>query len=475
MRVTTRRVLLVVGSVVAVMVTLHLGQQVLECQQVLSERRHRLMRPESEELVVMDSNHVEYRYSKEMPLIFIGGVPRSGTTLMRAMLDAHPEVRCGEETRIIPRVLAMRQAWSKSGREKMRLDEAGVTDQVLDSAMQAFILEVIAKHGEPARYLCNKDPFTLKSSVYLSRLFPNAKFLLMVRDGRASVHSMITRKVTIAGFDLNSYRDCLSKWNKAIEVMYAQCLELGRARCLPVYYEQLVLHPERSLRAVTTFLGITWSDALLHHEELIGKPGGVSLSKIERSTDQVIKPVNMEALSKWIGHIPGDVLQDMAHIAPMLARLGYDPYANPPNYGHPDPLVVNNTHRVLKGDYKTPATLKGHPQNAANGLLLPDKEEFARAPVEIGSPSILLAPVLPKCPPHGMYLHLFAKAEHVLRRVEPALGTHSHVRGRGFVPRLDSLIAFRCLISGCPAPVEPLSCQWPPPFLHRDLQRLLQS
>jgi hypothetical protein len=28
-----------------------------------------------------------------MPLIFIGGVPRSGTTLMRAMLDAHPDVR----------------------------------------------------------------------------------------------------------------------------------------------------------------------------------------------------------------------------------------------------------------------------------------------------------------------------------------------------------------------------------------------
>lgn len=30
---------------------------------------------------------------REMPLIFIGGVPRSGTTLMRAMLDAHPDVR----------------------------------------------------------------------------------------------------------------------------------------------------------------------------------------------------------------------------------------------------------------------------------------------------------------------------------------------------------------------------------------------
>lgn len=34
-----------------------------------------------------------YPYDRKMPLIFIGGVPRSGTTLMRAMLDAHPEVR----------------------------------------------------------------------------------------------------------------------------------------------------------------------------------------------------------------------------------------------------------------------------------------------------------------------------------------------------------------------------------------------
>ena len=146
---------------------------------------------------------------------------------MRAMLDAHPDIRCGEETRVIPRILALKQIWSRSSKEKIRLDEAGVTDEVLDSAMQAFLLEIIVKHGEPAPYLCNKDPFALKSLTYLARLFPNAKFLLMVRDGRASVHSMISRKVTIAGFDLNSYRDCLTKWNRAIETMYNQCMEVG--------------------------------------------------------------------------------------------------------------------------------------------------------------------------------------------------------------------------------------------------------
>jgi hypothetical protein len=46
-----------------------------------------------------------FEYDRSSPIIFIGGVPRSGTTLMRAMLDAHPDVRCGEETRVVPRIL----------------------------------------------------------------------------------------------------------------------------------------------------------------------------------------------------------------------------------------------------------------------------------------------------------------------------------------------------------------------------------
>ncbi|EPY81335.1 hypothetical protein CB1_000743065 [Camelus ferus] len=55
-------------------------------------------------------------------------------------------------------------------------------------------------------------------------------------------------------------------------------------------------------------------------------------------------------------------MRDMAQIASMLVWLGYDRYANPPNYSNPDPIVVNNTHRVLKGDYETPANQKGYLQ-----------------------------------------------------------------------------------------------------------------
>ena len=226
-----------------------------------------------------DESNRAYPYDRNMPLIFVGGVPRSGTTLMRAMLDAHPDIRCGEETRVIPRLLGMRSQWAHSAREWKRLQEAGLSDEVIDSALAAFILEVVAKHGEPAPHLCNKDPFTLKSSVYLAQLFPNSKYVLLIRDGRAVVHSIISRKVTISGFDLKSFRGCLQRWNQAIESMYYQCLRLGPTRCMPVYYEQLVLHPQEWMEKLLTFLDITWDDAVLHHNDLINKPGGVSLSK----------------------------------------------------------------------------------------------------------------------------------------------------------------------------------------------------
>merc|ERR1711970_580137 len=197
----------------------------------------------SKETAIIGADGNLYTYNRQSPLIFIGGVPRSGTTLMRAMLDAHPDVRCGEETRVVTRLLQMRSHWMKSQKESLRLEEAGLTGDVLDSAISSFILEVVAKHAEPAKRLCNKDPFTLKSGTYLKQLFPNGKFIFMVRDGRATVHSIITRKVTITGFDLKSYRQCLQKWNAAITAMNEQCKELGSKNWLPVIYEQMVLHP----------------------------------------------------------------------------------------------------------------------------------------------------------------------------------------------------------------------------------------
>ncbi|CAM4729027.1 unnamed protein product [Leuciscus chuanchicus] len=337
MRLSVKRTVVLLLTVIGAWTLTRTLYRVLACHGELP-RTH---------MVSRNWNQTQYRYNQNTPMVFVGGVPRSGTTLMRVMLDAHPDIRCGEETRVIPRMLALRQAWGRhdSG-ERWALEDEGVSQEMLDAATSAFLLEVIARHGEPARVLCNKDPFTLKSAVYLSNIFPNSKFLLMLRDGRASVHSMISRRVTISGFNLSSYRDCLTKWSNAIEVMLSQCVAVGERRCMAVRYEDLVLQPRATMQRVLHFLKTPWHEGVLHHEEAIGRPGGVSLSRTERSTDQVIKPVNLEALTRWVGHIPAEVQVDMENIAPMLRKLGYNPNANPPDYGLPDPEVINNTQRM---------------------------------------------------------------------------------------------------------------------------------
>jgi len=144
----------------------------------------------------------------DVPIIWIGGVPRSGTTLMRVALDAHPDVECGAETRVIPRMLSVHAAMERSDAETTYLEAAGVTNDTIDRALAAYILTVLTRHHAAAtrRRLCNKDPFTLRSMQRLVRLFPRSRFVLMIRDGRAVADSIVSGHVTIRGFDVETHR-----------------------------------------------------------------------------------------------------------------------------------------------------------------------------------------------------------------------------------------------------------------------------
>lgn len=165
MRLSVKRVVVLLLTIFGTYALTRTLYQVLTCPRKVP-RTHMLS------VLVRNWNQTEYRYNQNTPMVFVGGVPRSGTTLMRAMLDAHPDIRCGEETRVIPRILSLRQGWGRQSEERWALEEEGVSQDMLDDATAAFLLEVIARHGEPAPLLCNKDPFTLKSAVYLSQIFP---------------------------------------------------------------------------------------------------------------------------------------------------------------------------------------------------------------------------------------------------------------------------------------------------------------
>jgi protein-tyrosine sulfotransferase len=282
-----------------------------------------------------------YKYNDgTSPIIFIGGSYRSGTTLMRVMLDAHPLIRCGEETRIVPRFL---EFMARNFQKDKKLQKAGLTTNMLDQAARAFISSIVSLHGKSAPNLCTKDPENLRHSMYLSQLFPNSKFILMIRDARATINSIKTHGLLAGGYS-RGYQDNFKNWNSLIEEMYSQCLTIGDDRCLPVYYEQLVLHPEYEMRKILKFLNIPWNDDVLEHEKKIGAK--IKLAEIEISSDQVIKPVNLEGLNSWFGKIPLQVLNQIDTLAPMLKKLGYDTKSKKPNYSKADIMIresiINN-------------------------------------------------------------------------------------------------------------------------------------
>ena len=151
-------------------------------------------------------------YNNSSPMLFIGGVPKSGTTLMRVLLDIHPRVRCGPESHVIIDVLKLRYEWANFGHLKKRNDAAGITHKIIDKAVTAFILEVVARHGDPADIICDKEPFLMTQAGYLATAFPNSKIIHMVRDGRAISHSLVSRELEFPPFSKTDHRKNLKSW-----------------------------------------------------------------------------------------------------------------------------------------------------------------------------------------------------------------------------------------------------------------------
>jgi len=305
----------------------------------------------------------EKNKNRNEPIVFIGGFPRSGTTLMRVMLDAHPDVRCGEETRILPNILETAVTeWIFNDDVSESLLSSGITKDILDFAISAFIYEIISRHGKPAKYLCNKDPFLLKHTIYLSKLFPKSKFILMIRDARGSINSILKRNIRISNFKKDNLIQSFVFWNNAVETMYSECVSIGIDRCLPVYYEKLVLKPGDEMKRILNFLDIPWDKAVLSHEKYIGEK--ISLSKSEKSSDQVIKPVNLLALNEWQENEDIlNLLDKLDTFAPMLKKLGYDSKSNSTNYGEADLKVISDTLNIKEN--------KQYWDDIANKLLNP--------------------------------------------------------------------------------------------------------
>jgi protein-tyrosine sulfotransferase len=134
---------------------------------------------------------------------------------------------------------------------------------LFDKATSDFILRIIQDRGYKQARQCIKDPFIMMHIDYLHYLFPNAKFIYMIRDARSSAYYYSLKKLNNFTF-INKY---LMEWYEFNNKVDEMCTRIGTQYCLPVKYEDLVLYTEKILKRIIRFLGESWTNDLLKHQK----------------------------------------------------------------------------------------------------------------------------------------------------------------------------------------------------------------
>ncbi len=165
---------------------------------------------------------------------------------------------------------------------------------------------------------CLKDPGLLLHFKYLNKLFPNAKILYLVRDGRDVAYSTI-RKLKLAKSTAN-FMVLLRVWNEWNEMASQQCQLIGESNCFLIRYEDFVTNKKNKIKEIVHFLGIRYVKDLLNHEKYVGSM--VLLERKGWSNDDVSKKVNQDALKSWVSNIEYDKYHVNKTIY-MLEKLGY--------------------------------------------------------------------------------------------------------------------------------------------------------
>jgi len=189
--------------------------------------------------------------------IFIVGCQRSGTTLLRLILDAHPRLSVGPESRFLD------DLGKVTGEEWPRIEPYGLPPAFLNERFAELFHDfhmAYARSRGRERWGDKSPRYTLRIP-FLDELFPTCQVIHVIRDGRDVVTSHRER------WGYASAYKATAKWQRYIEAARAAGRDLGPERFAEVRYEALVADPEPELRRLLEFLGEPWDDAVLHHED----------------------------------------------------------------------------------------------------------------------------------------------------------------------------------------------------------------
>ena len=210
------------------------------------------------------------------------GVRRSGTTLLRVMLDRNPELAVPDESYFVPQLARRHRTpvdpaaflddlrrlptlvdWGLSPASVQARLRPGMTT---DDAIAAVFAAYAAERGK-ARW-GDKTPLYMQHLDLLERLFPDARFVHLIRDGRDAALSFLSVQAGLMTEGWGHPRDAAGfacQW--ATEVASARELgaRVGGQRYRELRYEALVADPEGELRTVCSFAGLEYDPAMLDY------------------------------------------------------------------------------------------------------------------------------------------------------------------------------------------------------------------
>lgn len=260
--------------------------------------------------------------------IFVGGVGRSGTTLMRVMLDSHPRICCGPELKVLPYIADQYQMFTATGGAiDLAMKSYGNTLSDVQARYRAFIEGLVENFrraaGKPR--WAEKTPQNVNVMVTLAEIFPDARFICLLRDGRDVACSLVTmdwinlstgRKADYVA----SMTGAARHWRDTVLLAREQAAHPSlTGRVLEVRYEALVTEPAATMREVLAFLGEEWDEAVLAHHTKNHR-----YESTESSTVQARKPLDQSSLGRWQQDMTErDKAEFKAEAGALLTALGY--------------------------------------------------------------------------------------------------------------------------------------------------------
>jgi len=195
---------------------------------------------------------------------FIVGAPRSGTTLVQAILSSHPHVAIPPETEFflffsgegddsvgdgeLIRYLTS-HAWLDQQMDGSELERRfrEQSDQTVRSLFVQMMEMQSEKYGKPR--LGEKSPHHCRHVERIGRMFPNARFIHMVRDPRD-----VTASLMKMPWSRGSYLSSAREWRRLLTEHQRLLEEMDSSRYMGVRYESLVADTEAEVRRVCVFL-----------------------------------------------------------------------------------------------------------------------------------------------------------------------------------------------------------------------------